>query len=412
MEDPPVIEDTTGIQIIWHTKFDTIEPYGSYLNAYRSPIVHKNQIIFIKRSCLSSNSSCNYKGEIKSFDKRTGETLWSYDIDDAFNGVIAVEKTRDDQLVLLMGKGIVGFDLQSREVLWKTLYNNVVTDGGRGGFSIAIFDEVGVISIDQGSSPWPDAYYLYKFDLTSGVGEIMYEIQSHEVEGEGVLTFHLGASAVHRDRHTGDEKLIFRVGTSGPNATINSPTRLYSYNVTADSLEWKSPSYTTLAPFAPQEPIIYGDWVFMSGDVRPTTEERLYKFDIATGNILDSLTMIARSGFGTSQYLEHKGKLYLNAVSEEMYCIGPERMQVIWEIQDGSATACLNSVIHEDVWFINSGGEGSLYAIDAFTGEILDEFEPSSLENFRGADVAVDPETGILYTQNYRNAIALKFNRE
>lgn len=410
MDEPPVIDDSSGLQIYWHAKFDTIEPYGDYLNAYGSPFFFENEILFVKRRCLGN--SCNYKGEIKSFDKRTGETLWSIDIDDALQGVVALEKFHDDKLVLLMHHGIVGFDIQTREVLWKTLYRDVIPEGKRGGFSIALFDEVGVISIEQGSSPYYDATYLYKFNLASGKGKIIYEVPAHEVEGNGILTFYLGGSTVHKDNQTGDEKLIFRVDTDGPSSSINRPRKLYCFNVTADSLVWKSPSYTTLPSMPPLEPIIYKDWVYMTGTYNSNLETWLYKFDLSKGNIVDSLRTPTNSGYGTSQFLLHEGDLLLNPVGNELYSVDPVKMEINWECDENIANACLNSAIYNDVWFINSWGEGSIFAVDVYTGEVLDEFKSPLQDGFWGADIQADPETGILYTSNVKNAIALKFNRE
>jgi hypothetical protein len=410
MEDPPVIEDTSGIQVFWHTKLDTIEPYGDYNIAGGSPIFFENEILFVKRNCLGN--ACDYQGEIKSFDKRSGETLWSYDIDDLFKGVVSVEKFHDDKLILLMHHGIVGFDVQSRKVLWKTLYRDVVSEGKRGGFSIALFNEVGVISIEQGSSPYYDATYLYKFNLASGMGEIIYEVPTHEVEGNGILTFYLGASTVHKYNQTGDEKLIFRVDTDGPSSSINRPRKLYCFNMTADSLEWESPSYTTLPSMPPLEPIIYKDWVFMTGSYNSNFETWLYKFDLSNGEIVDSLRTPTNSGYGTSQFLLHEGDLLLNPVGNELFSVDPVKMEINWECDEDIANACLNSCIYDDVWFINSWGEGSIFAVDVHSGEVLDEFKSPFQDGFTGEDITVDPETGILYTQNFKNAIALKFNRE
>jgi outer membrane protein assembly factor BamB len=140
----------------------------------------------------------------------------------------------------------------------------------------------------------------------------------------------------------------------------------------------------------------------------------LYAYNVEDGTLAWSRDY-GNSFVLSSHPIVAEGRVYANNDSGFMVCLDVETGRQIWRTDTGGSPS---PIVHHDgrIYMSNvtQPGGNSLLVIDALTGEILydvvapydPDVDPSPLFNDA---IAVDPETGYVYTGNYRDLLVYDF---
>jgi outer membrane protein assembly factor BamB len=188
---------------------------------------------------------------------------------------------------------------------------------------------------------------------------------------------------------------------------VDGKIDLYAYNVTADSIYWVIDDLVPDGNSNVRPPLIEGNRVFFLGG------RTLFCIDVETGAILwDRQFNNGASGLLTSNVILAEGKLIVNPDDRTLYALDPETGATLWS-DDDSGSNCSNMVAHDGIVYFTSAGRDRLYAVDIHTGEHYWEERSPHRRDFPNAQfvfqgVAVDPETGYVYTSDKYFIMCLK----
>ena len=131
----------------------------------------------------------------------------------------------------------------------------------------------------------------------------------------------------------------------------------------------------------------------------------LARYDITTYEKLWKIEHVA--GSGSIGFISYKDKLIhgTEGVSPKLYAYNQETGDVEWELSVPGT--CGQMVLYEDLIYFSGGGK--LHIVNPETGELLEVRESPDFDRNNNAffdnALAIDPETGRIYTANYISAI-------
>jgi outer membrane protein assembly factor BamB len=179
---------------------------------------------------------------------------------------------------------------------------------------------------------------------------------------------------------------------------------MYAYNLSADSLLWKTPLNQRNSNVA--LPLIEGDRVYFQAS------DRVYCFDLLTGKVRWSQDFGGGKGFLTTNLLIIDDKLICGPHDIELIAVNKLTGQPIW--WNYSSGGSRNYMVHHKgrIYF-TAMGSAKLHCVDAQTGKsIFAERPPTAIDDDRasyfGSEIVIDPKTGLLYTHDRFHALCLK----
>ena len=179
---------------------------------------------------------------------------------------------------------------------------------------------------------------------------------------------------------------------------------MYGYNLTADSVLWK-----TLLPERNSNvalPLIEGDRVYFQTDIA------VYCFNLLTGQVVWRQDFGGGHGFLTTNLLIVGEKLIAGPHDTDLFAVDKMTGKVIWRNVDSGGSR--NYMVHyKGRIYFTAMGSAKLHCVDLATGiNIFAERPPTAVDDDRAsyfdAEIAIDEATGLLYTHDRFHALCLK----
>ncbi len=181
---------------------------------------------------------------------------------------------------------------------------------------------------------------------------------------------------------------------------------LMAYNLTLQQLEWQILDITEDGNSSVFPPIIYQDKVYFQG------ASSIHCFDAKNGNEIWKREF-ENDFFLWGSNIIFENKLIANSSTREIFALDLETGNTIWNNPDTGSTV-ENMATYDSHIYFGSGGTGKLYKINANNGVKVWESRPPNIEctsdaSFVGG-VAIDQESGYLYTQDQFFAMCIDLN--
>ncbi len=202
----------------------------------------------------------------------------------------------------------------------------------------------------------------------------------------------------------GDTLLVFQEASVNFKSGKGRIT-MYGYNLTADSVLWK-----TLLPERNSNnitlPLIEGDRVYFQTDLA------VYCFNLLSGQVVWRQDFGGGHGFLTTNLLIVGEKLIAGPHDTDLFAVDKMTGKMIWRNTDSGGSR--NYMVHyKGRIYFTAMGSAKLHCVDAATGtNIFAERPPTAAEDDRAtffdSEIAIDEATGLLYTHDRFHALCLK----
>ncbi len=201
----------------------------------------------------------------------------------------------------------------------------------------------------------------------------------------------------------GDTLLVFQDRSVNFNSGQGRIT-MYGYNLTADSVLWKTPLPERNSNVA--LPLIEGDRVYFQA------EASVYCFNLLSGQVVWRQDFGGGHGFLTTNLLIVGEKLIAGPHDTDLFAVDKMTGKMIWHNTDSGGSR--NYMVHyKGRIYFTAMGSGKLHCVDAATGtNIFAERPPTAVDDdratFSASQIVIDEVTGLLYTHDDFHALCLK----
>ena len=385
--NPTPTEPTPIFEKVWSTRI------------YEAPLENvgsDNAYIYKDLYLVTGDHWSHPDPSIFAYNCKTGllEWKWTQTGRLQFPGYYVIGK--ENLLILYTSKGLICFDIDAKQMVWEIVFEDEGMVGGNG--PVIFGDEVFYVA-HLYSRGGPAIYF--RANLKTGSHERIYQ-----VDIDGGWTPSLSPAAFWINPISSDTLLLTINGKSmsghGPET---SPTDLLAINLRTKQLEWKMDSIMEVRTNLLTPPVIFENSVIFGGDWS------IYSVDIpsSTVNWRTQFTDLMKVGnFNRTGLLLHDGRVYANPDVFGVMCLDAKNGDVIWHNKKIAATCSPNMLYNDDMLITSSWGQGSVFIIDAFTGEVIHK---ERSEHDYNIDVLYDSETDMYFVQDFAEAVGFKINK-
>ncbi len=386
--DPePPVEQTKVFEKIWSTRIyeAPLENVGSD-NAY----IYKDWYI------VTGDHWSHHDPSLYAYDTKTGKLAWKWKQNGKYQQPGLILSGKDNILILSDTKGILGFDIETQQILWEHLH----------GESIRYLGAVGELPI-YGNHVYKilnfDNYYgpecLVRYHILTGKEEKLSTFQLSENQ----MSPNLSPPALWLHPETNDSILVMVNQIQRADLPPEkSPTDIIAFNMTTKKIEWKLEGFTPWGTNGSYAPVVFENTIMVAGDWS------IYAIDLFTGRIQwrTQFPNLPRVGnFTTTKHLLIENRLYVNPAARDVMCLDADSGSIVWHNKNAASNCSLNMLYHKNKLIIGSKGLGSVVIMDALSGHVIHTEQGD--RNFY-TDVLYDKTTDMYFVQDFAQAVGFK----
>lgn len=330
------------------------------------------------------------------YDTKTGKLAWKWKQDGKYQQPGLILSGKDNVLILSDTKGILGFDLESKQILWEHLHDENVKYLGNAGELPIYGDYVyKILNFDN----YYGAECLVRYHILTGREERLKTFQPSENQ----LSPNLSPPALWVNPKTNDSLLLMvnqwqRIDLPPE----KSPTDLIAFNLTSNKVDWQSKEFTPWGTNGLYSPVIYKNTVMVAGDWS------IYSFDLFTGTIVwrtqfPNLPWVGN--FTTTKHLLVDNRLIVNPAARDVMCLDAVTGSILWHNKNAASNCSPNMLYHDNKLIIGSKGMGSVVIMDAKEGFVIHSEQGD--RNFY-TDVLYDKSTNMYFVQDFAHVVGFK----
>lgn len=367
-----------------------LEPFGADTSAaIYDPIIFENIVIIPKNSFLGK------KAELIALDKITGDHLWSWsEASEKYNkdGFVYKSYVHDGILAIGDNNYNAAIDIKTGETIWENLENN---------HGYSAISGVGDQIFKTGYIP-RKRFWVQKANIYSGEWETIYEVDE-------IPNYNLGTYSPRAIEWEGKTYLAFHEIHWRSTPVYESNYFLNLYNITDDKFEWKTDTIPLDNPtsFTPSVFPAFDDGQILLGN------EAIYSYNISDGRLKWKKSYDNSNTLGTD-LAAINGKVYANNSDGFLLCLDVQTGTEIFRTTTGGSPSTIE--FYEDNLYISAVTtytHNQFMVIDANNG-IVNQVLRSPFEEVDKTAVfqwalAVDQETGLAYTADYKNFLCYEF---
>jgi len=202
----------------------------------------------------------------------------------------------------------------------------------------------------------------------------------------------------------GDTLLVFQ-NRSGNFSTGAGRIELYCFNLSADSLFWKTiPGERNSNAHIP---LVEGNLVYLQAATK------IFCFDLMNGQIRWVQDFGGEEGFLTTNLLIVNDKLIAGTNGDNLYAVDKITGQIRWLNKNSGSSRNFMVEYQGKIYFTAMGGGGKLYCVNAESGiTIFSEVSPNVVKDsratFNNSEIAIDKQNGLLYTDDTFFALCIR----
>ncbi|KAB2814051.1 outer membrane protein assembly factor BamB family protein [Phaeocystidibacter luteus] len=377
-------EPNNELEILWSTR---IVPDGPGFNSLSmSPVLFEDHLIV--------NSEYNFRGltaPVIWLDTATGEidTMWS---DYVYHWDYYTEEDRaviGDYLFLGGLFAVDCIDMRDASTQWGSMFDD--------GYAV-LYTHDGYLYRTMNYTN-PNGKYcavILRTPAASADWDTVYTYCSTTRLHPSFVAFDFG------ELSSGDEVLVAKRRSEYLSSNANGETTIFAYNLTADSLQWESERLETFCGFVPLQvhgPQVYG--MIDSNFVALSMEDGSVKWKTPLPDWMGFPSDLRHGDFHVSS-----GKIVLKGTSPYFACLDAEDGTLLWTTEDGYYHN-LNSrfVVYQNRIYCSNAG---LAIVDLETGQRIVDKEVCDKLGYIQGDIVLDPERGVMYMQNGKDALCVR----
>ena len=395
LPDPPPCTSCpdSSKQVVWQHDLDTLSGEESL---FGDPLIYKGNPIFM----IFDQWDCQFgsANRVTCLEAETGNKIWGFDVDDPCS-TIENGYVHGDILVLNMSRELAGYDLISLKKIWSIALSPPMQGSkGLSGIGNKVY-----LSVTYGTPPFESISALLEVDLTTGTNREVLHFDS--TDWGAYPKIH--PPSLWINPLNGDSLLMLAVGLyEDPTVPNKARHSLHAFNLKTSTFSWSIDSIGIPSNNLKRVEV-RNDKVFF------LTDYRVHCFDAYNGTkiwstIIPCCTQYV-SIFLNSRLLVSGNKVIVNPSTDNLYCLDASTGDILWEVEQFTATANQDLLEYKGVIYLSSFGFGLLVGIDLETGKVLmKESSPNISPSFSGQNVIVNPDKNLLFLNDFKSAFAYR----
>lgn len=364
---------------------------GAYCNM-ETPIFYEDKLIIMIKNVET------LEGWINCYDKTSLELLWTWrealdEFGSPARGFGDESYIYENILCIAQNNISYGIDVNTGSTLWENRDVNSSMSYLNGNKS-TIFN-VETVEFSKHS-------FVKKASVETGIWEKIFEFSS------SIDSLNIGMGTTLSFSWENNDYVCFTT-TYWHNYPYEEITWLNLYNVTKDELEWTSdtiPKKMTFSPTPGRQPEFEDGQILLANDA-------LYSYNVEDGS-LEWWKEYEHTFTFSTNLTTQDGLVYGNNENEFFVGVNVHTGEERFRTTTGASASKI--IYHDNRCYISSltvGGTNHMMVIDAETGAILQDerapFRDENVEYIFERAIAVDPETGYVYTGDHRYLLVYDF---
>lgn len=193
----------------------------------------------------------------------------------------------------------------------------------------------------------------------------------------------------------------YRFGGNLCKLPVGYRTDLYAYNMTKHKMEWTVQDFAITKQSSVQLAQVFNNKLFFQGS------NEAFVFDCFTGKLIWSQYFPGESFFNTNAVLA-EGKIILKSETDRMIALDAQSGNIIWD-NPNAGHSNSNMIYYKGKVYYETGqdGLGVIRALKVADGLVTWTWFPNNYPKFSNVSyglcgIAIDEETGLLYTHDRR----------
>ena len=374
--DDPIPSDEKKLEVLWQYSYSDSDDGLSI-----TPYLYQNMLLTSFRVSGSTNNEVLY-----ALDAETGELIWEWEdyvrpAPQKFRGKHR-NFIREGSFFLGSSQDVYEIDIESGLTQWSS---NIEEANPR----ISQGDEHMYSTMTYGSAPLGDSSIVIERAYDDPEWTKVFSIHKQD-------DFEANLETASEYIDTNGDRLLFFQDRTLKLMPFTEKVDLYCYNASADSILWVKTEFTPSGSSNTQPPLIEGDRLYFGG------KWDMICLELPSGNELWRNTLYW--DFQGSNFLLYEDLIITNLDNGDLIALNKNSGNIVWQNEDLSG-CCVELRIYEDrIYF----GNNDLFVLDAITGSLLCQLEPTDLNGNFKSGVAVDLLNKRMYCSDGYSLLCMK----